>query len=63
MEGLTRGQLTRTTWCCCGSCSDSGMISEERGETGTQAAKRQGYRYTKKLGWVCPKCLRDRKTS
>lgn len=53
----TRGRITVDYWVACGDCYDHAPLADVRRlGSATANAKAEGWKFTKRWGWLCPAC-------
>ena len=56
---MTGGRITKEYWISCGICLDERVLDVPRPKTPAKSAREQGYKLTRKFGWICPKCKEE----
>lgn len=57
-DGGSRGRLFVEWWASCGKCWDAVPLATR--DKPEEEARKMGWRFTRKHGWECPRCARER---
>jgi len=59
--GSFRGYISRQHTAWCGVCGNWTQVDEHLKSDAEKRFRKDGWKYTEKSGWTCPRCLEERK--